>query len=50
MILNLLFFTLTISKRQYSNDEIQKAYNLSQMEAQVDQLKTKQYSQQIKFL
>lgn len=48
MLINLFFFTVTISKRSYSNDEINKAYQIKRMESQLETLKFKHYDQQVR--
>ncbi|MFN7251685.1 MAG: YrzI family small protein [Anaerobacillus sp.] len=50
MLLNLFFFTVTISKRKFSNEEISKAYQIEQVESHLDAVKTKHIDQQIMFL
>jgi uncharacterized protein (TIGR02413 family) len=50
MLLNLFFFTVTISKRQFSNEEIVKAYQMEKVESHIQEVKSMHYDQQIKFL
>ncbi len=50
MLVNLFFFTITISKRKYSNEEIEKAYELSKVQSQIELEKSRQFEQQLKFL
>lgn len=50
MLVNLFFFTVTISKRKYSKKEIEHAYNLCKTELQVEKTKLRTYEQQIRFM
>ncbi|WP_161568315.1 YrzI family small protein [Anaerobacillus alkaliphilus] len=49
MLVNLFFFTITISKRKYSSDEIEKAYEMNKIESHIERSKSKQF-EQMKFL
>ncbi|QOY34049.1 YrzI family small protein [Anaerobacillus isosaccharinicus] len=51
MLLNLFFITVKISKRQFTNEEIKKAYHMEKIESHLQSVKAKQFDhQQIKFL
>ncbi|WP_084031674.1 YrzI family small protein [Anaerobacillus arseniciselenatis] len=47
MLFNLFAFTITVSKRQYSKAEINKANHINQLEAQFNELKSKQMDQHV---
>ncbi|MCT8137538.1 YrzI family small protein [Anaerobacillus sp. CMMVII] len=50
MLINLFFFSVTISKRQYSNEEISKAYRMNKVESHIETVKAKSFDQQFKCL